>query len=60
MKKIVYLLVLLAVLATCRHEERHHFPETSEITGLAGPVFLNKGETIIYLTEFFNDVEKID
>ncbi len=57
--KLLPLLLLMSVLVSCM-QDKFTFPEKSNIVGLASPVILNPQETIVFLEDYFMDLNLID
>lgn len=55
-----FILSLLIGLISCQEKPFIQIPENSELIGLASPVRLNPGQTLIYLEDFFPKTELID
>ncbi|MEA3451863.1 MAG: hypothetical protein U9Q83_08160, partial [Bacteroidota bacterium] len=63
MNKILMLILLASIFSfSCKIDKKKtvEIPEKSEIFGLATPIDLGIDSSIIYLNDFFDDVDKID
>lgn len=59
MLKVIAIVFLFTFLQSCQSDQIK-FPETSEIVGLASPIYLNLQETEVNLEDYFLNFEQID
>jgi len=55
-------LSLCLIFLSCKEQRKTEStePTESEITGLATPVILNYGSTIVFTADYFNNIDRID
>ncbi len=58
MKKAIYPLLVLALLACTKKEEKKAQP--TDVVGLCSPIKLQHGQTHLYLADYFLQPERLD